>query len=91
LLRANFIKNTSGKNWRLPNMKELASLIDTSSNNEIYIDETVFPGSPFGQYWSSSSYSTDAFFAWIVHLAYGSTYYTYTEDTGFVRLVRDKD
>ncbi|MEQ1621210.1 MAG: DUF1566 domain-containing protein [Methylococcales bacterium] len=91
LLRANLVKNTSGKNWRLPNMKELASLIDTSSNNEIYIDETVFPGSPFGQYWSSSSYSTDAFFAWIVHLAYGSTYYTYTEDTGFVRLVRDKD
>lgn len=91
LHRADSKQSISGQNWRLPNMKELASLIDTSINQEIVIDENAFPNTPNDQYWSSSSYSTDAFFAWVVHSFYGSVYYTYTEDTGLVRLVRNKD
>lgn len=91
LQRAESKKNYSDKNWRLPNIKEMAGLIDTSSNKIILFDDNAFPGSPNDQYWTSSSYSTDAFFAWVVHSFYGWVYYTYTEDTGVVRLVRDKD
>lgn len=84
------VRNTTGTNWRLPNLKELASLVDTSRTG-IALDETVFPNSPHDQYWSSSPFSNDAFFAWVVHFFHGSVYYTYTEDLGMVRLVRDKN
>ncbi|MEI7840648.1 MAG: DUF1566 domain-containing protein [Methylococcaceae bacterium] len=78
----------SGKAWRLPNIKELASLVDTTQPN-LAIDSTIFPATPNDQVWSSSSYAVDAFFGWVVHFYYGSSYYTYLEDTGVVRLVKN--
>lgn len=90
LHRAETTKNSSGKKWRLPNIKELSGLVDTR-NTVVAVNETLFPNSPNDQYWTASSFTTDAFFAWVVHFFYGSVYYTYTEDTGVVRLVRDKD
>jgi hypothetical protein len=91
LQRVETVNYSSGKHWRMPNVKELASLLDTSINNDVIIDNKVFPGTPNDQYWTSSPYTTDAFFAWVVHFFYGSVYYTYSEDLGVVRLVRDKD
>lgn len=91
LQQADLVKYNSGKNWRLPNLKELASLVDTNTNNGMVIDGVAFPGTLNDHYWTSSSYSTDAFFAWVVNFFYGSVYYTYTEDTGLVRLVCDKN
>ncbi len=78
----------TGKAWRLPNIKELSSLVDTTQP-KLAIDSTIFPATPNDQVWSSSSYAVDAFFGWVVHFYYGSNYYTYLEDTGMVRLVRD--
>jgi len=78
----------TGKAWRLPNIKELSSLVDTTQP-KLAIDSTIFPATPNDQVWSSSSYAVDAFFGWVVHFYYGSNYYTYLEDTGVVRLVRD--
>lgn len=77
----------SGKNWRLPNIKELGSLLDMSQPN-LAIDLTIFPNTPNDQMWSSSPYALDAFFGWVVHFYYGASYYTYLEDTANVRLVR---
>lgn len=75
------------KAWRLPNIKELTSLMDYSQAN-MAIDPNAFPATPNAQSWSSSSYSADAFFSWIVHFYYGKVYFDYTEDMGVVRLVR---
>jgi hypothetical protein len=87
---AESIRVESGVNWRLPNIKELSSIVDTR-NIGVTIDESVFPNSPHDQYWSSSPFSNDAFFAWMVSFFQGSVYYSYTEDLGMVRLVKDKD
>jgi hypothetical protein len=78
----------TGKAWRLPNIKELASLVDTTQPN-LAIDLTVFPETPNDQMWSSSPYALDAFFGWAVHFYYGSSYYTYLEDIAMMRLVKD--
>ena len=75
------------KAWRLPNIKELTSLMDYSQI-DMAIDSNAFPATPNAQSWSSSSYSADAFFSWIVHFYYGKVYFDYTEDMGIVRLVR---
>lgn len=39
--------------WRLPNVKELASLVDTSSARPA-VNVTAFPGTPTATYWSST-------------------------------------
>lgn len=83
----------TGQAWRLPNVKELASLVDRSatalSPEAMAIDPVAFPATPNFQAWSSSPWATDAFYAWSVHFYYGSVYFTYLEDNGVVRLVRD--
>jgi len=78
----------SGKNWRLPNTKELASLFDTKGLNML-IDQNIFPATPNFQSWTSTAYTQDGFFAWMVNFYYGWVYFSYTEDTGTIRLVRD--
>jgi hypothetical protein len=75
------------KGWRLPNVKEITSLMDYSQT-DMTIDSAVFPQTPNAQSWSSSSYTADAFFSWIVHFYYGKVYFDYTEDKGVARLVR---
>lgn len=78
----------TGKPWRVPNVKELGSLVD-QTQSPITIDSTVFPATQNDQFWSSSSYAMDAFFGWMTHFYYGATYFSYSEDTGAVRLVRN--
>jgi hypothetical protein len=78
----------TGKNWRLPNIKELGSLVDATQPN-LAIDLTIFPNTPNDQMWSSSPYALDAFFGWAVHFYYGASYYTYLEDIAMMRLVRN--
>lgn len=78
----------TGKPWRVPNVKELGSLVD-ETQSPIAIDSVVFPATMNDQFWSSSSYSMDAFFGWMTHFYYGATYFSYSEDTGAVRLVRN--
>lgn len=88
LHRATNEANLTGKNWRLPNIKELGSLVDMSQPN-LAIDLTIFPNTPNDQMWTSSPYALDAFFGWMVHFYYGASYYSYLEDTGMIRLVRE--
>ncbi len=78
----------TGKAWRVPNIKELYSIIDPGQT-DMAIDLQVFPATPNSQFWTSSHYVQDAFFAWVVHFWYGSAYFTYLEDLSAVRLVRD--
>ncbi|MBE7412453.1 MAG: DUF1566 domain-containing protein [Leptospiraceae bacterium] len=48
--------NLSGKTWRLPNWKELQSIVDYSVNSGASIFETIFPNTSIDNYWSSTTY-----------------------------------
>jgi hypothetical protein len=50
--------------WRLPNSKELGSIVDLSESNPS-IDSTAFPSTQPLFYWSSTTYVNDTPFAWI--------------------------
>jgi hypothetical protein len=79
--------NSTGIAWRLPNIKELASIADISRSNPA-IDPAAFPATPTNSFWSSSpnvGYGTDA---WYVHFSYGYTHYDYRYRSYHVRLVR---
>ena len=78
--------------WRLPNKKELFSLIDASKNAPA-MDNTIFLN-PSAEYWSSTSYYTDDDNdtndgnAWYVETADGKVDLKLKTETCYVRAVR---
>lgn len=52
--RATAEASSSGKAWRLPNVKELYSLVNLTPTGFILIDEIAFPGTPQDISWSST-------------------------------------
>ncbi len=72
--------------WRLPNIKELESIVDYGR----YEPSTVFPvRAPFWWYWSSSSRAYGPDYAWLVYFYDGCTGHGYKgQDAGSVRAVR---
>ncbi|NEX15358.1 MAG: hypothetical protein C1943_01660 [Halochromatium sp.] len=76
--------------WRLPNLKELNSLIDTGSHRPS-IDGEAFPATRASRYWSSSptaSHPDYPWYAWSVSFDLGDFDQNAKDDTYFVRLVR---
>jgi len=45
-----------GSGWRLPNVKELFSLVDFGISSTVKIDTTYFPGTPASDFWSATTY-----------------------------------
>ena len=78
--------------WRLPNVKELASLVDKTRFDPA-IDTTAFPATPPNRYWSSTPYAVYSGRAWYVYFL-GGAVSSGSYDTGYrsysyhVRLVR---
>ena len=58
------------EDWRLPDIKELASIVDDHST-EPCIDAFAFPGTPSVNFWSSSSSAGSPSNAWIVDFSSG--------------------
>lgn len=76
--------------WRLPNMKELASLVDFACYSPA-INSMVFPATPAGSYWTASPCGGADDCAWFVGFTSGSSG-TYFKNLSFrARLVRDVD
>ena len=64
----------SKTDWRLPNVKELSSIVDYSINGPA-IDGAAFPATASMYYWSSTSISAQ--FAFFVEFANGFIFYQY--------------
>ncbi len=86
---------SSHTGWRLPNIKELESLIQRECDYPA-INESVFPNpTPIPsliRYWSSTPsvtvFVTDATVSWTIDLAEGQIYSSSRTDFAYVRLVR---
>lgn len=76
-----------GGGWRLPNIKELQSLVERACYNPS-INETIFPNTVSQSYWSSSPVAGSSGSAWIVYFYYGYDYYGGKNYNYTVRLVR---
>jgi Protein of unknown function (DUF1566) len=74
--------------WRLPNVKELTSIVEGSCYSPS-INVSLFPNTPSRSFWSSSGYARDSWFAWSVYFDEGYAYYSDGKrDNKNVRLVR---
>jgi hypothetical protein len=92
LQQAQSVNNNGGfagyKNWRLPSIKELNSIVEEQCSQPS-INLAVFPESQGSLYWSSSPYADDSSGAWYVYFYYGYSNYSFKyDDYLFVRLVR---
>jgi len=73
--------------WRLPNHKELASIVERQCVDPA-INLEVFPATPSHYVWSASPSAGDSDAAWSVHFYYGFGYVFDKSSTFVVRLVR---
>ena len=77
-----------GSGWRLPTVRELLTLIDYSQGPPPVIDTTAFPGTPAGDFWSSSPQAGSATNAWEVWFYFGNPKVSATTSTLNVLCVR---
>jgi hypothetical protein len=59
--------------WRLPNVKELASLVDSSRSSPA-INMVAFPNTTNDYYWSASPYARNTNAAWVVSFFDGKVF-----------------
>ena len=63
--------NLAGKNWKLPNINELKSIIDYEKSTSPSSFANFFPNTPAASFWTSSSNSSGTA-AWFINLSNGS-------------------
>jgi hypothetical protein len=74
--------------WRLPNVKEAASLLDDNRSNPA-IDKTYFKNAQADRYWPSTILASNSHnWAWYVDFASGYLVYSFQSDKNYVRCVR---
>jgi hypothetical protein len=73
--------------WRLPDMKELQTLID-ESRVDPPIDQTAFPATPPGGFWAAPQLADMPAFAWFVNFSSGIAYNSPVDHPYSVRCVR---
>lgn len=76
--------------WRVPNVKELASLTEKQCVRPA-INETLFPNTPSDDFWSSTPSLSDQQRAWVVAFFNSSNSIKEKNLFVFVRLVRTAD
>lgn len=75
-----------GGGWRLPNKKELLSLVDYTTYSPSI--DAVFSNNISSNYWSSTTSGDFTSYAWIVHFRNGDASYYNKSSTCCVRCVR---
>jgi hypothetical protein len=87
-LTAAVADNTAGyDDWRLPNNKELQTIVELCGHNPS-INLSVFPAAPASRFWTSSTYVGAPNSAWIVGFDNGDDYVSQKSNGFYVRLVR---
>jgi hypothetical protein len=84
----NGLSHAGHSDWRLPNVRELQSLIDYGRFNLALPSGHPFTGVQSDWYWSSSTSADYTGFAWRVFLYYGYVYYDLKTNTYCVWPVR---
>ena len=81
--------SSAGSGFRLPTVKELASLIDlTVSSGIAMINKTAFPGTPATGFWTSSPSAGSSGYVWYVDFGFGYPSYNVVGSLIRVRCVR---
>ncbi|MGG7055467.1 DUF1566 domain-containing protein [Nitrosomonas sp. ANs5] len=73
--------------WRLPNIKELGSIVEQACISPA-INTTAFPATPSTNFWSASTDAKSVNFAWLVAFSTGNGSVTLKSHVYSVRLVR---
>lgn len=81
-----FSPSLAADGWRLPNVKELLSIVEECAFPSI--NPVVFPNSPSGHFWSSTP-GPQTTWAWKVDLGSGTTASKPNTERKHIRLVRD--
>jgi hypothetical protein len=74
------------RDWRLPNRRELESLVDTGRNSPAI--NPTFINTKLGYYWSSTSRNSNPTGAWVVDFADGDVVINPKTGNYYVRMVR---
>lgn len=77
----------SHRDWRLPNRKELESIVESCGSSPA-MNQILFPATPPVRFWSASSYVPDPTGAWVVDFIDGAGYSDPKSSSYNVRLVR---
>jgi len=79
---------SSEGDWRLPNVRELQSLIDYGRQTPALPSGHPFTGVQSSLYWSSTTHATNASYAWGVYMRCGHVHWDYKMRTRYVWPVR---
>lgn len=73
--------------WRLPNVKELTSLVERACFRPS-INEVIFPNTPAEGFWTATTYLNTPSAAWAIDFDIGNNGGFNKLDPGYVRMVR---
>ena len=87
LLAGRAATDATHTDWRLPNVKELESIVEGKCYSPS-INASIFPNTSASGFWSASANAHSSSSAWYVRFGYGDAYYGYKGGSVQVRLVR---
>jgi Protein of unknown function (DUF1566) len=85
--RAALAHATTQTGWRVPNVKELSSIVDTTTLNPS-VNIITFPSTSTGYYWTTTRHVTDNTYGWHVNFSAGTVDVSSLLSPWQIRLVR---
>lgn len=74
--------------WRLPNIRELLSIVDYGAASAPRINTAAFPGTASGHYWSSTTSQEASNYEWYVDFSSGKNDIAWSLNPKYIRCVR---